>query len=594
MDGLSYEPLKFYKDFAKDKHKEYTEERFEELVRKSGIDAEKNRATVAKHEEELAKLKKIASKIKLLKVLFWMTLIIGILGALCLLLGVLMTGESSEYALPFTIFGGIGGVLGFVLSLAVIRPKIENCEKLRDEYRKNADMLYSEALSQMQPLNALFDDCDTLRLVEKILPDVKFERTYRNDTERLLIEDYDYVDMTDDNTSVIEALSGTLFENPFLFERYVSHEMGNQIYNGSLVISWTERRKTSKGWTTERRSQVLTASVTKPKPFYFTKTHLGFGSQAAPDLSFSRGESDTDELSEKALQRRIKKGEKALHDKAKKAVTKGGDFREMANSEFDVLFGAIDRDHEVQFRVLFTPLAQTNTVDLLRSKDGYGDDFDFIKRGRFNIIKSNHSQIWDMNLSSDKYRSHSVDVSKKRFVDFNTNYFKSVFFDFAPIMSIPAYRAAPVPSMKDPKEYIGCYTQYEHEALANAIGDTVFAHENAATPSILKTTMIEKRDGVDRLAVTAFAFAQEPRVDYIPVLGGDGRIHPVPVPWVEYIPVCKSSEMLVKSLGLTEREFREKNAEAPQRSAYLHGLLAYSPIAAEAWSKVEETFKKYI
>ena len=46
----------------------------------------------------------------------------------------------------------------------------------------------------------------------------------------------------------------------------------------------------------------------------------------------------------------------------------GGQFQEMANSEFDVLFGANDRDHEVQFRLMYTPLAQRNTVDLIKDK----------------------------------------------------------------------------------------------------------------------------------------------------------------------------------------------------------------------------------
>ena len=53
-------------------------------------------------------------------------------------------------------------------------------------------------------------------------------------------------------------------------------------------------------------------------------------------------------------------------------------FTEMGNAKFDALFGAVDRNNEVEFRVLFTPLAQKNMLDLLTDKNHYGDDFYFL------------------------------------------------------------------------------------------------------------------------------------------------------------------------------------------------------------------------
>lgn len=595
MRELSLEPLKFYTGYAKDRHRTLAEEHFESLVRASGIDVGQNRSTVKKYDAECEKIKKLDAKIKLLKVFFWILIVIGSIGALILLLGINLLAEGSDEGGGMVIGGSVSSFIGFLISFAVIRPRIKSAEAMKQKHMSTADGLFREALAQMAPLNALFDDQTTHRLIEKTMPEVKFDRLYSNDAERLLIEDFDYLDMTDDNTSVLNALSGTLFENPFLFERYMSHEMGTHTYHGTLVIRWTERRRDGNGRTvTTTRTQTLHASVVKPKPYYFVRTHLGFGSQSAPDLSFTRGESDTDELSDRALARRIKQGEKKLLKKARDAVTRGGSFQEMTNSEFDVLFGATDRDHEVQFRLLFTPLAQNNTVDLLRSKDGFGDDFSFIKRGKFNIVKSKHSESWDMNISAERYCSHSVDISKKTFISFNEEYFKSVFFDLAPIMAIPAYREGPVASMKDPKPYIGCYNQYEHEALANAIGEAAFAHEASATRAILKTSMLEKMGDVDRVSVIASSYRAVNRIDYVPVFGGDGRTHLVPVPWVEYVPVCKSSEMLVKSLGHTDKELRDKGAGLPKRGAYLHGILAYAPAARQSWEQINEFFKKYI
>ena len=57
----------------------------------------------------------------------------------------------------------------------------------------------------------------------------------------------------------------------------------------------------------------------------------------------------------------------------------------MANRAFEVLFHAVDRDHPIQFRLLFTPLAQEQTVKLLRDREiGYGDDFAFRKSRMMN------------------------------------------------------------------------------------------------------------------------------------------------------------------------------------------------------------------
>ena len=279
MDGISLEPLKYYTGYARDKHKENVEAHFESLFKASGVNVEENRETVKKYDAELEKIKKLSSAITAYRVFFWIFLVIGIIGALILLLGIVFA-SSGDDGTGMIVGGVLTGLVGFLLAFLLFRRKIKEAEALRAKHKEAADKLYQEALSQMAPLNALFDDLDTLRLIEKTMPEVKFDMTYTNEAERKLIEEYDYIDMTDDNTSVVNALSGTLFENPFLFERYLSHEMGSYTYHGTLVISWTERYRDSKGnYSTRTRTQTLHASVVKPKPYYFTKTHLGFGSQ---------------------------------------------------------------------------------------------------------------------------------------------------------------------------------------------------------------------------------------------------------------------------------------------------------------------------
>ena len=150
--------------------------------------------------------------------------------------------------------------------------------------------------------------------------------------------------------------------------------------------------------------------------------------------------------SEKEIDRYVKKGEKKLKRKTDQAIKQNKDFMSMSNSDFEVLFDALDRTNEVQFRTLFTPLAQTNMVDIIRSRSGYGDDFNFIKQNRTNRILSQHSQGRAINLLPSVYFSYSFDIIKENFISRNADYFKAVYFDFAPLWAIPIYQERPVHS----------------------------------------------------------------------------------------------------------------------------------------------------
>lgn len=569
MQGLILEPLKFYTEYAKERHRANLNEHFDSLVERSGIDVEQNRATVRRYDNEMKKVEAAEKKLTKYRVLFGLLIALGVIGIILFIGGVGSIEDEVTIGTALIGTGMLFAVLGFVLAFTTVRKRAKNIEKIKATLDEAANKIRLQALGEMSALNGLFASRDTLTLIEKTMPEIKFDRTYTRARERELIEKYDYIDMTDDNTSVTDMLSGDLFGNPFLYERYTSEEMGTEVYHGTRTIFWTETYRDSDGrMRTRTRTQVLHASVVKPKPRYFKNTHLGYGADAAPDLSFTRAESDVDELSERALERRIRKGEKDLAKKAQKALEDGKDFQEMSNSEFEVLFGAKDRNHEVQWRVLYSPLAQVNTVDLLKSKDGYGDDFNFIKRGKFNIIKSKHAQIWNMDLSPVRYRTHSVDLSRKMFLEFNEEYFKSIFFDMAPLMSIPAYHTSPGDPFCDEKN-AARPTAYVHEALANAIGDSAFVGPDAATDAILKTAIISENDDEARVRVSAYYFTAIPRTDLIPVMGGDRRLHTVPVPWLEYFPATNTRDMTVcKS--------EAAGAHIPKtKSAFMHGMFAF-------------------
>ena len=137
-------------------------------------------------------------------------------------------------------------------------------------------------------------------------------------------------------------------------------------------------------------------------------------------------------------------------------------------------------------------------------------------------------------------------------------YFKSVFFDLAPVLALPLYR------QQKPREFIyrdvypANYTGREAEVLANRLGYAPFAHIDSKTDCILKARPLQKNGLSDRVAVTAYSFDTAERVDLVPMYGGDGRMHEVPVYWTEYLPVYNTAEMALKEVGGTREAFEGK------------------------------------
>ena len=152
-------------------------------------------------------------------------------------------------------------------------------------------------------------------------------------------------------------------------------------------------------------------------------------------------------------------------------------------------------------------------VDLILSKVGYGDDFNFIKSKRANRIISEHSQERDIYLLPDNYTSYSYDIIKENFIGKNQEFFKAVYFDFAPIWAIPIYQERPVHSLKPIPDYSQVYSLKECEETC----------------------------------ITAYSYDIRKRVEVVSVYGGDGRYHDVSVTWDEYLPLEESKNFYIST-----------------------------------------------
>ena len=513
MNPIIYNPLEEYEKKLKDAHSNGANAFFEILVKQSNVNIEENRKTVEQYntyKENLVKLKK--------KLNFWRVLRV----LMCI----------SVVLIPLVILK--------------TTPKIQSLREEIDQADKKAEELLVQAYDQMLPLNSLFTDRDALNLIHDAVPLLSFDPCFAVEKETDMKINYDFSAYNDEEESTIDVLSGEYNENPFLFENKIIHTMGTETYHGYKTISWTETYRDSTGKTrTRTRTQTLHATVVKPKPYYNTQVVLNYGSQAGPELNFSRDASHLEQKSERAIERYVKRGEKKLKRLTDKAIKNNDDFTSMSNSDFEVLFDALDRTDEVQFRALFTPLAQTNMVDLILSKTGYGDDFNFFKQRRMNKIISNHSQGRPINLLPNAYTSYSFDIIKNNFINKNIEFFKAVYFDFAPLLSIPAYQERPVHSLKPIPDYSQLYSLKECEALANAVDAQFVVHPNTKTPAILKSSFVESKDNVDETCITAYSYDIEQRVDVVSVRGEDGRYHNVSVPWDEYLPLEEQNNFFI-------------------------------------------------
>ncbi|MBR2339788.1 MAG: hypothetical protein IKA74_03025 [Clostridia bacterium] len=546
MDEMIFEPANAYDAEYKAKFAENAEKMFDDLVKTSGIDVEQNRTTAAEYRKKSLESSGHDKKLSGQKTKRVLLIILAVL--LCVLI--------------------VPTVLIIVYIVKKLNPKIREMSAMSDKLNAQEEELLARARAQMSPLLSLFDETMPPRLIEQTVPLLDMDKYYDMRRFDYLSGKYGFEDSHGSDASTLGIISGQIMGNPFVFERYKQVRMGTHTYVGNLTISWVEVDVDSKGRRiTRRRTQVLTATLEKPKPIYSTHIRLIYGNDAAPNLSFSRTATDAEKMNEKELERYVNRGAKKLRKKAVRSLSTG--FTEMGNADFDVLFGAADRDNEVEFRLLFTPLAQKNLVDIITGGTPYGDDFAFTKRGCLNYIMSEHSQTRDYEFAPQRYFSYDIDECRRLFLQYTADDFQCIYFDLAPLISIPLYQQHKPKEYIYKESYLQNYTTRESEVLANTFPSRWFANDLSATDSILKSEILAKHDGTDTVEITAYSFTAESRVDFVPVWGGDGRLHSVPVHWMEYIPVERRTR-----LNVTSDDNGNKPANA-QACVSKHGLFAY-------------------
>lgn len=557
-------PLQYYQNKAKSLHANNVRAFLELAVKESKVDKTENAKTVQVYDNlqtEISTRQTQISKKKSARA--W-----AIVGAI--LLAVCLVGVAAYCGLPLPLVITLGLLLcvaGIVVLVKTNKTHKSELAKLMQDlqqYQKKADAVLQQAKQQTFPLCYLLTDKVALQLVSKTMPCFAFDEYLSQERFSDLVQKYGLQNSDNELTYTIDTLSGELYGSPFLYLQTCNHYMGTKTYTGSLHISWTTTSKDSQGKTvTHHHSQTLHASLVRPYPYFNLHTAMYYGNEAVPNVDFSRTYQHVEDKTDKQVSRTIRRGERKIERLENTALKAGDDFMGVLNSEFDVLFGATNRTDDYEFREMFTPRAQESMLELLRYADGYGDDFTFSKSGTLCTIVSEHMQRFPLTPVSASYQSHDLQRVEQLFIEENEEFFKSLYFDFAPLLLIPPYQQPLIPSNAANN---GTPTYHTREALAWRLQDRLLPSD-ADTEGIYKTELIESNNGVERVRVSVLAYRKEARRSYESVFGGDGRMHSVPIDWYEYIPTHSNAI-------ITLEPTTPYNA-SPETATKFHGFFAY-------------------
>ena len=552
------EPLKVYNYFLKEEVHLAAEAYFDGLVLKNGVDAEYNRQLM----RDLSKARKAINDFngklngqKAIRTITIIGMVIFFLAAIIILISSIYNWSTSWWLIFVSLACIAAGVGLIFLIFKVINKKIKALRERLAKLQAKADEILQEAKNQMEPLNSDYDWNAPAKIFDDAFSLVKFDQYFDQNKYYYLRDKYGFKE-NEDNISSIYIQSGSILGNPFIVERNRVREIRQHTYTGTLTIHWTTVSGSGKNRTVHHHTQTLTAHVTKPRPEYFTETWLVYGNEAAPRLSFSRNPCPASSYDEKRLKKYVENFEKDFDNKIKNAKPGEKVQTMMTNTEFEALFGASNRDNDVEFRLLFTPLAQKNMIDLVKHSP-FGDDFRFIKNKELNYILSNHMQNADIDTNPEVFRNYDHDKARKYFVDYVDKYFAAFYFDLAPLMSIPLYQMhesfeSIFKGTLDPN-----VTSFESEMIANHFNQSLFKHPDSDTEAILKRTVVRKNGSRgDLINVHAYSYKAIPHTEFITKMGGDGLPHQVPVQWYEYVPLEQVTPLAVQTCHASEKKFR--------------------------------------
>lgn len=568
-----FKPADLFKNSLKDKYHMAAGQYYDHLAKEAKVDIANNAFLVNEYNKASDKLSQAQKELTKLRSkkggLLFLTIFFFILATILIGVGIYLTVSTSNFAFLAMPGGALVlialGILFINIIVKKIKPQIADQASVVSKLEKAKQEALSKCYDSMRALNSMLDWNMPAIVMERCTPIIDLDPVFSVERFEYLKQKFGINVCKDENSSLIGVLSGNIQGNPFILARVFNCSYHGKTYHGELTIHWVTTHRDAKGNTyTVTHTQTLHAEAVHDAPFYGGITKLIYGNEAAPHLTFSRTPSGASGLNEKQLEKKVKQGVKDIQKKADEAIKKGKQFTPLGNDEFDVLFGGLNRDNEVEFRLLFTPLAQNNELDLIKGGSPYGDDFTFMKSKMVNTIVSSHSQSFDYTANPERFIHYDFKTAKDLFVSYCDDFISHLYFDLAPLMSVPLYQMHKTHEYIYDKKFINSNVSLaEQEIMSNGMNKSCFMPKDAdpSLPLLLKAKMNQMRGKSDLVNIHAYSYHTTPMVDYIPKLGGDGRWHNVPVHWIKYDRVDSDNTMVVKPVESTRHEYTSKYAE---------------------------------
>jgi hypothetical protein len=226
--------------------------------------------------------------------------------------------------------------------------------------------------------------------------------------------------------------------------------------------------------------------------------------------------------------------------KAEKFFEKHKKMEPMDNSEFDRYFPC-NRNNEVQFRTLFSPLAQEEMVKLMKFKN----DYVFIKNKTINIIQSPYFETINFAVNYIPYTNvYDYEDIKNGFINDNKQFFKDIYFMFAPILTIPLYQQYEYrqPLFEKAKQKLLSFVQNEN-IVNTMFSSDQFKHPDSVTDTILKTKRVFANSLYEINEIISYGYRTTQRTVIVPVHDFEVGLVNVPVTVIDYHSVQKSTQV---------------------------------------------------
>lgn len=530
--------------------KDNLDEYFDNITKKSGIDLvehektvkDRNNAEINYHiYKNKATSKKVGKGFAIAFAVFFYLFFVG--GTYNLATTKMLTDTIGlNIGIPIVIAAALVATGLVLLTVLLINKQIKRFREGASDQHTLMEVKEKEASAQVLPLFKLFRTNQEIDLINKACPFMRLSRSVSAEKFRYLQDKFN-LKLYKKNQSYTNIMHGVIMNNPFMLVNYEEMIMGTKTYTGSMVISWTTYRNNQ----AIHHSETLIAELVKPYPYYFFDGFLVYTNDAAEKLNFSRTPSSYDAYKKnpKAKSKYLANVVKSVDKIEKDAVKSNSSYTPLTNKEFEGVFGAFDRTDETGFRVLFTPLAQKQMFEVF---DKFGDDYYISKFGKASYVRADSIDFFNQKYLLDDFYNYQYNVIKENFYNYMDSAFKTLWHMLSPILAIPEFQ---MNENFDPKDYPDTIQNFPvliHEMSAFAFGkanDILDPIKASECDLINETKLIDSDDDFDIYEVEFRSYKATKMLDYVQKMGGDGRLHSVPVEWYKYDEVQEVRKLAV-------------------------------------------------